>query len=83
VRELTVEQNLLLTRSPVTPWGSIDATHTRRPQKSPATRSTSRRARASATCLGRQQMLEIVRAVERQPRILLLDGSHWRLRCRG
>lgn len=78
VRELTVEQNLLLTGSPVTAWGSID----RRRASAVASEILARheldiapRMRVGDLPLGRQQMLEIVRAVERRPRVLLLDEA--------
>jgi ribose transport system ATP-binding protein len=78
VRELTVEQNLLLTRSPVTPWGSIDRRRTHAMASEILARhelDIAPRTRVGDLPLGRQQMLEIVRAVERQPRILLLDEA--------
>jgi ribose transport system ATP-binding protein len=78
VRDLTVEQNLLLTASPLTPWGSID----RRKARARVSEILARYkldidpgARVGDLPLGAQQMLEIVRAVERKPRVLLLDEA--------
>ncbi|HVY19710.1 MAG TPA: sugar ABC transporter ATP-binding protein [Bauldia sp.] len=78
VRELTVERNLLLTSAPVTPWGSID----RRKARATVNEILARykldidpAARVGDLPLGAQQMLEILRAVERKPRVLLLDEA--------
>jgi len=78
VRELTVERNLLLTSAPLTAWGSID----RRGARRIATEILSRyhldidpAVHVGDLPLGQQQMLEIVRAVERNPRVLLLDEA--------
>jgi len=78
VRELTVEQNLLLTQSPITPWGSIDRRRARAAAADILARhklDLAPRTRVGDLPLGRQQMLEIVRAVERRPRVLLLDEA--------
>jgi len=78
VRELTVQSNLLLTSAPTTLWGSIDRRRARRR----ATEILSRydldidpAAYVGDLPLGRQQMIEIVRAIERKPRVLLLDEA--------
>lgn len=78
VRELTVEQNLMLTNAPITPWGSINRNRIR----SEATAILQRyqldiepQTYVEELSLGQQQMLEIVRALERQPKILLLDEA--------
>ena len=78
VRELTVERNLLLTSAPTTPWGSIN----RRLARATAGEILARHrlavdpgTRVGDLPLGQQQMLEIVRAVERNPRVLLLDEA--------
>jgi ribose transport system ATP-binding protein len=78
VRELTVEQNLLLNSAPRTYWGSIDRNQLRQRtikilihyqlNVDPA-------ARVGTLPLGQQQMIEIIRAVERKPRVLLLDEA--------
>ncbi len=78
VRELTVERNLFLTSAPQTPWGSID----RRRMREMAGEVLARHrldvapwARVGDLPLGQQQQVEIVRAVERRPRVLLLDEA--------
>jgi ribose transport system ATP-binding protein len=78
VRELTVERNLLLTSAPVTPWGSIHRRKARAAVKEILARhklDLDPAARVGELSLGAQQMLEIVRAVERKPRVLLLDEA--------
>jgi len=78
VRDLSVEQNLLLTNAPVTPWRSIDRRRTRNAAAAILARyglDIAPDARVGDLPLGRQQMLEIVRAVERNPRVLLLDEA--------
>ena len=78
VRELTVERNLLLTSAPQTAWRSID----RRRMRQTASEILQRHrldiapsARVGDLSLGQQQMVEIVRAVERHPQVLLLDEA--------
>lgn len=78
VRSLTVEQNLLLTDAPRHPWGSL----ARRRGHARALQILERHrlpipphAPVGRLHLGEQQMLEIVRAVERKPAVLLLDEA--------
>jgi ribose transport system ATP-binding protein len=78
VRELTVERNLLLTSAPTTAWGSIDRRRARRSAREILSRHNldiDPAALVGDLPLGRQQMLEIVRAMERKPRVLLLDEA--------
>ncbi len=78
VRSLTVAENLALLAPPTRPWGSID--HRRlNAEAHEILESYGISARPEAIVgdlpLGLQQMLEIVRAVHRQPRVLLLDEA--------
>jgi ribose transport system ATP-binding protein len=78
VRELTVARNLLLTNAPVTAWGSIDRRRARRAAEeilSSYHLDIDPAANVGDLPLGRQQMLEIVRAIARHPRVLLLDEA--------
>ena len=78
VRELTVERNLLLTSAPTTAWGAIDRRRARQAAREILSRHDLDIDPATPVGdlpLGRQQMLEIVRAMERRPRVLLLDEA--------
>jgi ribose transport system ATP-binding protein len=78
VRELTVERNLLLTSAPTTAWGSIDRRRTRRAAQEILSHydlDIDPAANVGDLPLGCQQMLEIVRAMARRPRVLLLDEA--------
>ena len=78
VRELTVEQNLLLTSAPTTLWRGIDRKRMRCMAADILDRyhlAIDPGARVGDLALGQQQSLEIVRAVERNPRVLLLDEA--------
>ena len=78
VRDLTVEQNLLLTarRDALAQHRPPPRSQGRGRDSRPARARHRARAPASATCRSAsQQMLEIVRAVERNPRVLLLDEA--------
>lgn len=78
LRALSVQDNLLLTNAPRHPWGSLN-------QRAGRTLAAAILQRYQLTFppdlpvhalpLGAQQMLEIVRAVERRPRVLLLDEA--------
>jgi ribose transport system ATP-binding protein len=78
VRDLSVEQNLLLTDAPLNRFGSIDWR-----KVCLAAREILQRqgldiapdAGVGELPLGQQQMLEIVRAVQHRPRVLLLDEA--------
>ena len=78
LRSLTVQQNLLLTSGPRHPWRSLDQRAGRRLaeailQKHELLLPVGLPVRDLP--LGAQQMLEIVRAVERRPAVLLLDEA--------
>lgn len=78
LRDLSVEQNLFLTDAPLRPWGSIDRRAMRRQAQAILARhdlAIAPEARVGDLPLGQQQMLEIVRAVARRPRVLLLDEA--------
>jgi ribose transport system ATP-binding protein len=78
VRELTVESNLLLTNAPTTVWGSIDRRRARHAAREILERHNldiDPAAKVGGLPLGKQQMLEIVRAIARKPRVLLLDEA--------
>ena len=78
LRDLTAEQNLFLTDAPQTPWGSIGGRALRRNASALLDRHklpVAPDARVADLPLGQQQMLEIVRAVARKPRVLLLDEA--------
>ena len=78
VRELSVERNLLLTSAPIRAWGSVSRARARQTAKEILARhrlDVDPGASVGDLPLGQQQMLEIVRAVERNPRVLLLDEA--------
>ena len=78
VRELSVQRNLLLTSAPITVWGAISRRRARERAEDILARyrlHVDPDAGVGTLPLGRQQMLEIVRAVERNPRVLLLDEA--------
>lgn len=78
IRELTVEQNLLLTRLPLTRWFSVDRKKMRRTAIEILANyqlEIDPGARVGSLPLGQQQMIEIIRAVDRQPKVLLLDEA--------
>ncbi len=78
LRDLTVEQNLFLVDAPTTAWGSVDRRALRRRAKDLLAQfalDIAPEARVADLPLGQQQMLEIVRAVARRPRVLLLDEA--------
>ena len=78
VRSLTVAENLFLSAPPRHAWGSIDR---RKLQADAQALLEGYHVGASAAAvvadlpLGQQQMVEIVRAVHREPRVLLLDEA--------
>jgi ribose transport system ATP-binding protein len=78
VRSLTVAENLFLSAPPHHAWGSID----RRKLQADAQAllegycvGASAAAVVAGLPLGQQQMVEIIRAVHREPRVLLLDEA--------
>jgi ribose transport system ATP-binding protein len=78
LRDLTVEQNLFLTNAPMTPWRTVGRRALRRAANEILRRyrlEIAAGARVADLPLGQQQMLEIVRAVERNPQVLLLDEA--------
>ncbi len=78
LRDLSVEQNLFLTDAPRAVWGGIDGRALRRRATELLARyglALAPGARAGDLPLGQQQMLEIVRAVARKPKVLLLDEA--------
>lgn len=78
VGQLTVEQNLFLLDQPRTRWGTIDRRRLRQQCNEVLARyqlSIRPADRVSDLPLGQQQMLEIVRAAQREPRVLLLDEA--------
>jgi ribose transport system ATP-binding protein len=78
VRSLTVAENLFLSAPPRHAWGSIDR---RKLQADAQALLEGYHVGASAAAivaglpLGQQQMVEIIRAVHREPRVLLLDEA--------
>ena len=78
VRSLTVAENLFLSAPPRHAWGSID-----RPKLQADAQAllegyhvgASAAAVVAGLPLGQQQMVEIIRAVHREPRVLLLDEA--------
>jgi ribose transport system ATP-binding protein len=78
VRELSVERNLFLTGAPLTPWRTIDRRRLRRAAADLLQRhglAIDPRVRVGALPLGQQQQVEIVRALERHPKVLVLDEA--------
>jgi ribose transport system ATP-binding protein len=76
--DLTVEQNLFLTGAPCRGWGVIDRRAVRASASDLLSEHNLEVAPEARVCdlpLGRKQMLEIVRAVSRSPRVLLLDEA--------
>jgi len=78
LRSLSVQQNLLLTGGPMHAWRSLDQRAGRRLAET-ILRTHELQVPVDlpvrALPLGAQQMLEIVRAVERRPAVLLLDEA--------
>jgi len=78
VGALSVEQNLFLTAAPTNVLGMIDRRRLRAMAKEVLARHAlgiDPAARVSDLPLGSRQMIEIVRAIERKPRVLLLDEA--------
>jgi ribose transport system ATP-binding protein len=78
VGELSVEQNLFLTAAPTNPIGMIDRRRLRSLAKDVLDRhalAIDPAAKVADLPLGSRQMIEIVRAIERKPRVLLLDEA--------
>jgi ribose transport system ATP-binding protein len=78
IRSLTVGENLSLLKPPIRSWGSIDKARRLREGQEMLDRFDVP-VRASSIVgdltLGQQQMIEIVRAVTRRPKVLLLDEA--------
>jgi ribose transport system ATP-binding protein len=78
VDALSVEQNLFLTAAPTNALGMIDRRRLRAMAEDVLKRhalAIDPGARVADLPLGRKQMIEIVRAIERKPRVLLLDEA--------
>ena len=78
LRSLSVQDNLLITDGPHHAWRSLNRRGGRRAAAEALRRyelNLPPDAPVRALPLGAQQMLEIVRAVERQPKVLLLDEA--------
>lgn len=78
LRSLTVQDNLLLTSGPRHPWRSLNHREGRKVANEVLRRyelTMAPDAPVRTLPLGEQQMLEIVRAVERRPKVLLLDEA--------
>jgi ribose transport system ATP-binding protein len=78
LRSLTVQDNLLLTDGPRHAWRSLNRREGRKAAAELLDRyqlTMSPETPVRALPLGAQQMLEVVRAVERRPKVLLLDEA--------